>query len=85
MSKDLESNNNLFNDLINSESDINFHSLIDGNRAIDLEERWQQIIDRIFEDVSAYPLMEDWADHDLAKLKSIKTKIDKIISMLDEN
>lgn len=76
--------NQLFSELIDSDRDTTFHTLIDGDRVLDLEEKWQSIIDRVFEDVSAYPLMEDWAIADLDKFKNIKSKIDKIIKVLDE-
>ncbi|PYG50069.1 hypothetical protein DEU53_10220 [Pantoea sp. AG1095] len=84
LTADLDKNNSLLNDIVDIESPITFHSLIDGDRAIDLEEQWQLILDRIFEDVSSYPLMEDWAIEDLDKLKSIKAKIDKIVTVLNE-
>lgn len=80
-----DKNNNLFSDLIDPESEATFHALIDGDRVLDLEEKWQNIIDRVFEDISAYPLMEDWALDDLDKLKSIKGKIDRIVKVLDES
>lgn len=85
LSYDLEKNNSLLNDLIDTENTLTFHSLIDGDKALDLEERWEQILDRIFEDISSYPLMEDWAANDLDKLNNIKNKVDRIVKMLNEN
>lgn len=78
-------NNQLFNDLIDADSGLTFHTLIDGSKILDLEEKWQSIIDRVFEDISAYPLMEDWAVDDLDKLKNIKNKVDRIVKVLDES
>ena len=85
LSEDPYKNNQLFNELIDNDSGITFHALIDGDKTLDLEDKWQNIIDRVFEDVSAYPLMEDWAKDDLDRLKSIKSKIDRIVKVLDES
>lgn len=84
LSGNLEKDNQLFSDLIDTDNDTTFHTLIDGDKVLNLEEKWQNIIDRVFEDISAYPLMEDWAVEDLDKLKGIQKKIDRIIKVLDE-
>jgi hypothetical protein len=83
--QDLDAINNLFGDLIDDESSVTFHTLISGEEQIDLQEKWQNILETMFEHISAYPLMEDWASQNSEKLSQIKTKLDKIVSLINEN
>jgi hypothetical protein len=85
LTQDTEEVLNLFNDLIDDENSITFHALMKDNVSTNLREEWESKINRIFDEISGYPLVEDWAKDDLVSLNNIKLKLDRIVTFLNEN
>lgn len=61
LDQDLDKINDLFGELIEDESSVTFYTLSSGEKQVDLQEEWQHNLEIMFEQISAYPLMEDWA------------------------